>query len=401
MSHPVFRIVALPVLLWAVVLGIVRVAIAPSELCGDGSPEEFRDTALDAADWLSVNQRADGSYVYEYDRDADEMPNAYNVVRHAGVTMSLYQTAGRLGDERAFEAAEVGTGWLLDNMVYRDDWGGPTDGNNIKVGSAALMTIALAERRLMTGAPVHDDVMRALGNFMLAQQQENGGFYTKWFVETETMDRISTSAYYPGEALWALAMLHEAFPGEGWDTAAWATADFVTLLRDDVEDVEYPPLNDHWAAYGLAEMAEWGLADHHTDYARRLAARFSLFIRFEAQKTDDGVNLMIRGDSRRSSALGTWVEGMAALWRLSMSDERLGDISHEILEQARCGSDLLAQRQAPEDEPPLEAGAWFIHGVTRMDDQQHAISGLIYTADGIEGRLRREPDHPQRGPSTP
>ncbi len=392
MSHPVLRIIALPVLLWAVVLGVVRVVIAPAELCADGTPDEFRDTALDAAAWLYLNQRDDGSYVYEYDRASDEFPDAYNVVRHAGVTMSLYQVAGRLGDEASFDAAERGTAWLLDNMVYRDNWGGPTNGTNVKVGSAALMTIALAERRLLTGEPLHDGTMRALGEFMRVQQKENGGFFTKWFVATEMMDLRSTSAYYPGEALWALAMLHEAFPDEGWDVDAWETADFVSLLRDDEEDVEFPPLNDHWAAYGFAEMAEWGLEDQHTDYARRLAARFSLFIRFEAQKTDEGMSLQVRGDSRRSSALGTWVEGMAALWRLSMSDERLADISDEILEQARCGAELLADRQVGDNQPPLESGAWFIHDVTRMDDQQHAISGLIYTADGLDGRGQREPD---------
>lgn len=392
MSHPGLRIVAIPLLLWAIVLGVVRVVLAPAELCGDGSAAEYRDTARDAAIWLDVNQYDDGSYVYEYDRESGEFSDDYNVVRHAGVTMSLYQVGGRLDDAAAFDAAESGTAWLLDNMVYHDDWGGPTNGSDVKVGSAALMTIALAERRLMTGETVHDEVMRSLGRFMFAQQKPNGGFFTKWYVETETMDRVSTSAYYPGEALWALALLHEAFPGEGWDAMAWKAADFVTLLRDDEEGVEFPPLNDHWASYGLAEMVEWGLADHHTDYARRLAARFGLFIRFEAQKTDEGVNLAVRGDSRRSSALGTWVEGMAALWRLSRSDERLADISDEILEQSSCGADLLARRQVADSAPPLDAGAWFIHDVTRMDDQQHAISGLIYTADGLEGRVKREPD---------
>ncbi|CAN5735746.1 hypothetical protein BH23CHL2_BH23CHL2_16020 [soil metagenome] len=392
MIHPAFRIVAAPLLLWAALLGVVRVVIAPGELCGDGTPAEFRETAIYAAEWLAANQYDDGSYVYEYDRDADQFSNAYNIVRHAGVTMSLYQVAGRLGDEDAFEAAEDGTAYLIDNLYYYDDWAGPAEAGNIKVGAAALMTIALAERRLLTGETTHDDVMRDVGRFMVAQQKENGGFFTKWFLESETMDLVSTSAYYPGEALWALAMLHEAFPDEGWDEAAWRTADFVSLLRDDEEDVPYPPLNDHWAAYGFAEMAEWGLAEHHIEYARRLAARFSLFIRFEAQKTDEGLSLWTRGDSRRSSALGTWVEGMAALWRLSESDDRMADISEEILEQSRCGADLLVQRQVENEAPPLEAGAWFIDGVTRMDDQQHAISGLIYTADGVEGRVRREPD---------
>jgi len=392
LSHPVFRIVAIPVLLWAAILGVIRVVIAPAELCGPGSPAEFRDTALDAAEWLRLNQYDDGSYSYEYDRREDHFSNSYNIVRHAGVTMSLYQVAGRLGDVHSFDTAERGTEYLIDNLHYHDDWAGPAEAGNIKVGAAALMTIALAERRLLTGETVHDEVMRDLGRFMLSQQKEHGGFYTKWFLDSQEMDLVSTSAYYPGEALWALAMLHEAFPGEEWDDAAYLTADFVSLYRDDEEAVPYPPLNDHWAAYGFAEMAEWGLDEHHIDYARRLAARFSLFIRFEAQKTDEGLSLLTRGDSRRSSALGTWVEGMAALWRLSMSDSRMAGMSDEILEQSRCGSDLLVQRQIPGDEDALERGGWFIDGITRMDDQQHAISGLIYTADGVEGRVQREPD---------
>ncbi len=392
MSHPALRIVAIPLLLWTIVLGVVRVVIAPAEMCGDGSAAEFRDAAQDAAAWFIVNQYADGSYIYEYDRESGELSGDYNEVRHAGVTMSLYQAAGRLDDPAAFNAAEMGTAWLLDNLVYHDDWAGPGNGSDVKVGSVALMTIALAERRLLTGETVYDELMRSLGRFMLAQQKSNGGFYTKWYIETASMDRTSTSAYYPGEALWALALLHEAFPGEGWDDAAWKAADFVTLLRDDEEAVEFPPLNDHWAAYGLAEMADWGLAEHHIDYARRLAARFGLFIRFEAQKTDEGINLAVRGDSRRSAALGTWVEGIAALWRLSKSDERLSDISDEILQQASCGADLLAQRQVEKDAPQLESGAWFIHSETRMDDQQHSISGLIYTADAKLGRVKREPD---------
>jgi hypothetical protein len=392
LSHPALRIVVIPLLLWTIVLGIVRVVIAPAELCGAGSAAEFRDTARDAAIWISTNQYADGSYVYEYDRKSGEFLDDYNVVRHAGVTLSLYQVAGRLNDQVAFDAAEKGTAWLLDNMVYYDDWGGPGNGSDVKVGSVALMTIALAERRLLTGDTVQDELMRSLGRFLIAQQKPNGGFFTKWYIESASMDRLSTSAYYPGEALWALALLHEAFPGEGWDVAAWKAADFVTLLRDDEEGIEFPPLNDHWAAYGLAEMAEWGLAQHHIDYARRLAARFGLFIRFEAQKTDEGINLAVRGDSRRSASLGTWVEGIAALWRLSKSDNRLADISDEILEQAICGADLLARRQVENNAPSLEAGAWFIHDVTRMDDQQHSISGLIYTADALDGRVNREPD---------
>ena len=39
-------------------------------------------------------------------------------------------------------------------------------------------------------------------------------------------------------------------------------------------------------------------------------------------------------------------------------------------------------------------GAWLSSGLTRMDDQQHALSGLLYASDAIEGRTNRSPDTP-------
>lgn len=392
MTSPALRFLLPPVILWLVALIVVRVLVAPAEHSPDVTPDELRETAQSAANWIIANQQPDGSYTYQYHSGQDASLGDYNIVRHAGVTMSLYQVAGRLGDEESFVAADLGTEWLIGNLVHHDDWAAPQEGGEIKVGTAALMTIALAERRLLTGDDRYDDVMRDLGRFMVALQRPNGGFHIKWFVEREEVDLVGTSAYYPGEALWALAMLHEAFPGEGWDEAAWKTADFVSLIRDNEEEVPYPPLNDHWAAYGFAEMSEWGLKEHHIEYARDLAGRFSLFVRFEAQKTNEGLNLLVRGDDRSSSALGTWVEGLAALWRLSATDDRMADLQDAIRERAADGSGLLVERQTPATTQPGEAGAWFIDEVTRMDDQQHAISGLLYTADALEDRTQREPD---------
>jgi hypothetical protein len=189
--------------------------------------------------------------------------------------------------------------------------------------------------------------------------------------------------------------LHEALPGRGFDTAAWRALDYITTQRDKQEHVILPPLNDHWAAYGLAEMSGWpgrGLSDANIAYARGLAGRFSLFIRFESQKPSSGWQLWLRGGVRSSAALGTWVEGQAALWRLSMADARMADLRSQILSSATCGAGILVRRQSPPSSGPHEAGAWFAQGITEMDDQQHASSGLTYTADGIEGRTQRAPD---------
>ena len=64
----------------------------------------------------------------------------------------------------------------------------------------------------------------------------------------------------------------------------------------------------------------------------------------------------------------------AALARLAAVDERVADLEDRIVESARCGTGVLVDRQEPN-------GAWYARGATRMDDQQHAISGLLATAD--------------------
>src|SRR3712207_4873910 len=88
------RVIILPLLFWLVSLGATRLLIVPPEACGDLTAESARDAAIDAMEWVALNQIDDGRYTYLYDRAADAPIDDYNIVRHAGVTMSLYQVAG-------------------------------------------------------------------------------------------------------------------------------------------------------------------------------------------------------------------------------------------------------------------------------------------------------------------
>jgi hypothetical protein len=249
--------------------------------------------------------------------------------------------------------------------------------------------------------------MRELGRFIVTLQGGDNGFYVAWLPSEGSPQREGSSRFFPGEAFWALALLHEAFPSEGWDGPARLAADFLTTRRDDVEDVSFPPLADQWTAYGLAEMVEWGLDDHHVDYARRLAGRFGLLIRVEAQRQGGAMGSLLRRWDTRASAAGTWVEAMAALWRLASVDERLADLKPKIKERLICAGGILAEQQVSSDDaagyaqPDLVEGAWFIGGETRMDDQQHALSGLLYTVDALDDRPQREPDAPMTSVPSP
>ena len=328
----------------------------------------MRASADRAAAWLADNQRADGTYLYESTRDGTDL-GSYNDVRHAGVLLALYRTG-------EVAVADRGLGWALDNL-HPVDVGGVAlagDGDLADTGGAALLTSALLERRALTGDQQYDDTLHQLGDFLVGMQRPDGGFLVRVDTRTNVVDRVGTSRYYPGEALWALARLESTFPDDRWADAARRAAHFIATRRDDVEGVVAPPLNDHWAAYGFAEMATWTrLDDDVADYARALYGRFALLIRTESRH-DAAVVPALLGPPRRAAALGTWVEGQAALARLARTDDRLRDLRHRIDDSTRCGAGVLVARQA-------ENGAWYDSGVSRMDDEQHAISGLEATAE--------------------
>ena len=398
------RSTLLSVAIWGIVAGALRVSVAAPEACGDRPSHDLRAAAGAAIGWVQRAQLDDGRYVYLYDAESDDLARDYNDVRHAGVTMALYQSAGRGGDEQTLAAADAGLEWMRRRLVRHERWAAllAPGASRAKLGASALMLVGLAERRLATGDESYDPLMRELGSFLASMQRSDGGFYVAWRVLAAAPDREGTSRYYPGEALWALALLHEALPGEGWDRYARAAADFVTSSRDELEGVRFPPLADQWAAYGLAEMAEWGLSDDQAAYARRLAGRFGVLVRAEAKKQHGGPATLVFGRDARAAGVGTWVEGLAALWRLSVADERLADLRPRLEQRLACAAGILASRQMDEraagayPRPQLVEGAWFSDGATRMDDQQHAFSGLLYAADAADGRARREPAEPAR-----
>ena len=85
--------------------------------------------------WFVDNQRPDGTWLYQYDRatDSEVTSEPYNLVRHAGGVMGLYQaaTAGIAG---ALESADRGVEWARDRLVDHDGWTALADGTTAPVG---------------------------------------------------------------------------------------------------------------------------------------------------------------------------------------------------------------------------------------------------------------------------
>jgi small neutral amino acid transporter SnatA (MarC family) len=378
----------------ALILAVAFAVVAPPERCPSVTAGELRRSAQATVDWFVRNQEPDGSWLYLYDADEDSTASEYNEVRHAGVTMGLYQAAAA-GLPGALRSADRGTEWALDRLHERSGRAAIASQGRVTTGATALLVAGLVIRRDATGETRHDDVLGRLGRFLLAQTQPSGAVLAEYDRAREAPVAGEYSKYYTGEAYWALARLHRAFPREGWGEAADRIGGYLATSRDEVED-HWPPIPDHWAAYGLSETVEFPergrppLKEHEVAYARRQAELFGAQARWLSQRHGPWGGL-VRG---RYLARGGWYgvvgEALTGWWLTAREDPRLADLRDPIAERATCVAGLAVGEQSDADDaanaprPERVAGAWFRDGETRMDDQQHALAGLLRTIPIVE-----------------
>jgi hypothetical protein len=370
---------------------VLRVAVVPAEVCPSLTPAEARNAIAEAAGWLERGVRPGGRYTYGYDREADLVSADYNITRHAGVMMGLFRLAGETGDEEALAAAEHGLSFLHANLLRHDDWTAFAEpGQDPQLGASALVAAAVVQRRLATGDTSEDGLLHELARFLRAQQQADGSVLGTWSLQTGQPVPGEYAKFGTGQALWVFALMDELFPDEGWDAPARRLARFVATRRDDVEGyvLTFP---DHWATYGLVQLGPEELGEPEIAYARRLAGIFGLNSRLESQSGSEGLRRLMRGEPASGAGLGTVTEGLAQLWRLSLADPRLGDLTEDLEKRLRCTAGRTVERQVDSREaeasarPLLARGAWFTEaGYTQMDHQRHPLSGLLLTLPLLE-----------------
>jgi len=84
--------------------------LAPPERCPQPTAASIDRSAAQAVQWFARNQHPDGTWLYEYDTAADVDLGGYNLVRHAGAVMGLYQAAAA-GQPDALASADRGMAW--------------------------------------------------------------------------------------------------------------------------------------------------------------------------------------------------------------------------------------------------------------------------------------------------
>ncbi|MGH2796535.1 MAG: hypothetical protein ACRDM0_02415, partial [Thermoleophilaceae bacterium] len=378
----------------ALILAAAFTVVAPPERCPSVTAGELRRSAQATVDWFVRNQEPDGAWLYLYDADDDSTPSEYNEVRHAGVTMGLYQAAAA-GLPGALRSADRGTGWALDRLVRRDGWAALAGDGRVTTGATALLVAGLVTRREATGDTRYDDVLGRLGRFVLAQTEPSGAVLASYDSARGAPVAGEYSKYYTGEAYWALTRLHRAFPGEGWGQAANRIGAYLATSRDEVED-HWPPIPDHWAAYGVSETVEFPergrppLTEDEVDYAREQAELFGIQARWLSQWHGPWGRLVRGTYEARGGWYGVVGEALTGWWLTAREEPRLADLRDPIAERATCIAGLAVTEQSDAEDaagavrPERVEGAWYRDGETRMDDQQHALAGLLRTIPIVE-----------------
>ena len=386
-------------LLAAVVLLVAAVlafgVLAPPEQCPDVSADELTARATAAVDWFTRNQLDDGTWLYEYDGETDRDLGSYNIVRHAGAIMGLYQAASA-GIPGALDSADRGREWLLPHLLERDGWTAVSYDGRTAVGATALFVAGLVERRLATGDTGDDNLIRWLSRFLVAQTEPSGAVLSDYDNAAGEPIPDRYSKYYTGEAYWALARVHRLFPDEGWGDTSDLIGNYLATSRDEVEGY-WPPLPDHWTAYGLAETVEFPerdpdrpLTDAELEHTRRQAGLFGSQVRWVSQQAGPWGSAVRGSFTPRGGGYGVVGEALTGLWLTAQADARLAGIRAPVADRAECIAALAMDAQevgadaAAAPAPERVDGAWFVDGVTRMDDQQHAISALLRTVAVVE-----------------
>jgi small neutral amino acid transporter SnatA (MarC family) len=406
-SGSAIRRAALAAATLVAVSGAAFATLSPPQLCPAVSVPDLRASATAAATWFVRNQQPDGTWLYEYNADTDRATPTYNDVRHAGAVMGLYQAAAA-GIPGALESADRGAKWALARLLEHDGWAAVSVDGGTSTGSTALLVAGLAGRRLVTNDPRYDAVMARLARFLVAQTEPSGAVRAYYDLVTNTSVAGSYSKYYTGETYWALARMNQLFPDQAWGATADRIGAYLATERDEREDY-WPPIPDHWAAYGLAETVHFAdrppdlpLTSDEVAYARRQAELFGGQVRWISQRFGPWGQVVRGHPIPRGGGYGVIGEGLTGLWRVSGADRRLADLRTQIGERAVCDAGLAIRAQSGAQDaaryiaPAKAEGAWFRDGVTRMDDQQHALAALLRTipiaeASGDQGSGRHVP----------
>lgn len=178
----------------------------------------------------------------------------YNLLRHIGAIYGLARLEQFAPTPVVREAISRSSSFLFDQAVRPIPeeeegmlavWSDPELTGQVrpqaKLGGAALAVIALDACRSFQ--PVDVEQLKKLGQFLLWMQKPDGSFFSIYDPTIDWRELRFESQFYPGEATFALILLHQIDPDGPWRKAA--SASMRALARKQAGRLISTP--DQWA----------------------------------------------------------------------------------------------------------------------------------------------------------
>ena len=345
----------------------------------------LRRAARYAGEYLRRAVRPDGTFVYIYYPVTGRRSPLYNVVRHAGAVMALLELYQVTRDDRLLAPARL----ALDALQRMARPFGPPDRNMacfVKqdgaagLGGPALAVLALAQHQLATGDPRYRPFMIRLANYVADCVLPDGSFISRRDVATGKAHRWQ-SAYYPGEAVFALVRLYQIDNRPRWLETALRGAAWLIHVRD--KNIPAGRLiHDHWLLYALNELHRVKPDPVFVEHAMRIARAIQLSQQVRGESPDW---LGAFSVPPRATPAATRNEGLLAAYRLLRNAGRQ-TAANDIMETVHLAMAFQLQMQfLPETAMYLRDPARALGGVrpdfqslaVRIDYCQHFLSSTL------------------------
>lgn len=361
-----------------------------SESASPGAQELSRARLIQAAraggDYLLRLQKRDGGFNYYYDAGEDRFESRrYNIVRHAGAALSLFDLYAATRDSRYLESARRAVRFL--GTRFRRARG--TQGSYVldydgkaKLGANGLALAALTRQIELDPRNGNRKGAEGLAKLILALQRKDGSFEMRYKLRGNEQV-LSESLYYPGEAMLGLIRLYGLNHDARLLDAARRGADYLIGRQQSMNSLPA----DAWFMQALEGLVNIGHEKRYTEHAIALAEAM-----ISDQYTEDAPEGYAGGfgpGSPRGTPAASRAEGLLAAYRIARSTEkvRAAKIAGALKASARFQlAQQLTADTAGVRNPRLAAGG-FREGLTsmkiRIDYVQHNISSLLGIADSL------------------
>lgn len=366
---------------------------------------ELQGAIAGCVSYINDNCRETGRFRYLRYLDPDrKSPAEYNLLRHAGAIYAMADYMLETSDPAPRPMLLRATTYLMQyvrplpaqpelSLLWSTSRQGKVGQPVGKLGGAGLSLAALSLVEQLMPGTVPLAQLQGLARFIGFLQQPDGGFFSRYFPESDYKDPDWVSLYYPGEAAIGLALLFRLDSEQQWLVLALDALRYLATIRRDQLEVEA----DHWALLATLELyrlrdridpkPDWTLLLRHAvqvaegiignDYLAGNAGHYPL--RFDWLEKN-----------QRSTPLATRLEGILAL--TETLDRGQANLHSTFLQFAAQGVRQLLQTQVqerrlrggitdylsgPANRADADGQAVEKPSEVRIDYVQHALSAML------------------------